>query len=80
MGSITVEVDEKVLEKVAAHAAALGTTPDGLVRDYLERLATAPAAVEPDFEEARRRIRELRAKSTLEVGPITWTRDDLYDR
>lgn len=80
MGSITVEVDEKVLEKVAAHAAARGTTPDGLVRDYLERLAQAPAAVEPNLEEARRRIRELAETSALDFGPVTWTRDDLHER
>ena len=29
---------------------------------------------------SRRRIEGLRSKSRLEVGPVTWTRDELYER
>ncbi|WP_029031816.1 ribbon-helix-helix protein, CopG family [Salinarimonas rosea] len=80
MTSITVEIDDELLEKVAAHAAARGTTPDGLLRDYLEQLAKGPTDADADLEAMRRRIRELRAQSPLEVGPVTWTRESLYER
>lgn len=80
MTSITVEIDDEVLEKVAAHAAARGTTPDGLLKAYLEQLALVPADPDADLETMRRRIRELREQSTLEVGHVTWTRESLYER
>ena len=71
MAFITVEIDDEVLEKVAAYAAARGTTPERLARAYIEHLANAPAPVEPNLEEARRKIRELVKTSTLDFGPVT---------
>ena len=29
--------------------------------------------------EMRRKLERLKEKSTLEVGPITWTREELYE-
>jgi hypothetical protein len=49
---------------------------NAIVRDFL----TALAKQEDRTERARRRIRELSERSTAEVGPITWKREDLYDR
>ncbi|WP_372424177.1 hypothetical protein [Salinarimonas chemoclinalis] len=80
MAFITVEIDDEVLEKVAAYAAARGTAPEGLLKAHLEHLALIPPAVRTDLDEARRKIRELAETSPLDVGPITWTRESLYDR
>jgi hypothetical protein len=74
--NITLTVDEDVLEKVRRVASDRNTTVDALVRDYLVRLALQ----QDRAAKARQRLLELSAESNAEVGPITWTRDDLYDR
>lgn len=74
--NITLAVDEDVLDRVRKIAVDRKTTVNGLVREYLERLALQ----QDRAAKARQRLLELAAESTAEVGPITWTRDDLYDR
>jgi hypothetical protein len=76
MKNITLSIDEAVLDEVRVYAAKRNTTVNGLVRDYLNRLAEQ----EDRTVRARRRLRELMDRSTLEVGPVTWKRDDLYER
>ena len=76
MKNITLAMDETLLDEVRVVAAKKGTTVNAMVRDYL----TSVAKLEDRQERARRRIRELAEKSTAEVGPITWKREELYDR
>jgi hypothetical protein len=76
MKNITLAMDETLLDEVRVAAAKKGTTVNAMVRDYLMSVAK----LEDRKERARRRIRELAEKSTAEVGPITWKREDLYDR
>jgi hypothetical protein len=74
--NITLAIDEAVLEEARVYAARRNTSVNGLVRDFLEGIAKQ----EDRTERARRRLRELAERSTLEVGEVTWKRDDLYDR
>ena len=74
--NITLAIDETVLEEARIYAAKRNTSVNGLVRDFLEGIAKQ----EDRTERARRRLRELAERSTLEVGDVTWKRDDLYDR
>jgi hypothetical protein len=76
MKNITLAIDEALLDEVRIVAAKKGTTVNAMVRDYL----TSIASLEDRQDRARRRIRELAEKSTAEVGPVTWKREDLYDR
>lgn len=76
MKNITLAIDEAVLDEVRVYAARHSTTVNGLVRAYLSRLAEQ----EDRTVRARRRLRELMEQSSLEAGPVTWTRDDLHDR
>lgn len=76
MKNITLAVDENVLEGVRVYAAKHNTTVNAIVRQYL----TAIAEQEDKTVRARRRLRELMDRSTLDVGPVTWSRDDLYGR
>jgi plasmid stability protein len=76
MKNITLAIDETLLDEVRIVAAKKGTTVNAMVRDYL----TSIASLEDRRDRARRRIRELAEKSTAEVGPVTWKREDLYDR
>ncbi len=36
-------------------------------------------ADEDRLREMRRKLERLKEKSSLEVGPITWSRDELYE-
>ncbi|CAA9365126.1 MAG: hypothetical protein AVDCRST_MAG90-3331 [uncultured Microvirga sp.] len=76
MKNITLAMDDKVLEEARVYAAKRGTTVNALVRDFLNGIA----AQEDKTERARRRLRELMERTSLEVGPVTWKRDDLHDR
>jgi hypothetical protein len=76
MKNITLSVDDRTLEAVRVYAADHGTTVNALVRAELERIAASSDRIAA----ARRRIRELAAQSEGEVGEITWTRGDLYER
>jgi hypothetical protein len=74
--NITLAVDEAVLEKVRRIAAERGTTVNALVREHLAQLADQNDRAKT----ARKRLVELARASTVEVGPVTWTRDDLHER
>jgi hypothetical protein len=74
--NITLSVDETVLEQVRIYAAERKTSVNALVRDYLDQVAKSSDRT----DRARRRLLELARASKAEVGPVTWKRDDLYDR
>lgn len=76
MKNITLAVDEEVLSEVRKYAAAQGTTVNALVRDALRRLADRVTDQQQSWDDLFRLSDEAKA----EVGPITWKRDDLYER
>jgi len=76
MKNITLAVDEDVLDEVRRFAARRNTSVNALVRDHLRRIAQN----ENRAQEAMRELREMSDRSNAEVGPLTWTRDQLYDR
>lgn len=78
MKNITLAVDADVLDRVRRHAAQVGTSVNAIVREHLARVARDSDAERKD--RAHRRLMELIDGSTAEVGPITWTRDDIHDR
>jgi hypothetical protein len=76
MKNLTLAIDPVLLDAARVYAAKRGTTVNALVRDYLSGIASQ----EDRYTRARRRIAELAESSGAEVGPVTWKRDDLYDR
>lgn len=77
MKNITLAVDEEVLLAVRKYAAARNTTVNGLVREYLNRLA----AQEEGAANARKKLAEMARNSTWDPGPDwKWDREALYDR
>jgi len=74
--NLTLVVEEDLL--LAARKAALErrTSVNQLVRDFLASLAQEPLR----RQMARVRLEEALEKGLVEVGPLTWTRDELYDR
>lgn len=76
MKNITLAVDEEVLATVRAYAARNNTSVNGLVRDYLTRLAQQ----DDRAAQARQRLVELSAQSPMQLGAWRWNRDEIYDR
>ncbi len=76
MKNITLAVDDEVLVEVRKYAAAQGTTVNALVRDALRRLADRARDQQQSWDE----LFHFSDEAKPEVGPITWKRDDLYER
>ena len=71
--NLTLSISKEVLLEARKYALDHGTSVNRLVRDYLAGLS--------DQEERRRRAREhLLNGPKTEIGPITWKREDLYER
>ncbi len=77
MSNITMTLDDKIIKKVKKIAIEQNTTLTGLVRDYLTRIAKRE---DQRVEEVISQLSEIMNSSNMEVGEITWTRDDLHER
>ncbi|MBC8050675.1 MAG: hypothetical protein H7X92_11110 [Chitinophagales bacterium] len=69
-------IDESVLTAVRQYAAKHNTTLNGLVQDYLTRLAT----FEDRAANARNCMMELSEQSKDRISDWTWNREEIYDR
>ena len=76
MKNISVTVNDHTLAKAEKFASEKKTSVAGLLRDYLRQLTSTPGS----RAAARRQIKRLSAAAQGEVGPRTWTRDEIYDR
>ena len=75
--NITLSIDEKIVKKVRKIAVDKDTTLTAMVREYLTTVANS------DVVEHRERV--ARVKATLQrvsrdMGPRSWTREDLHAR
>ena len=73
---ITLDIDDEVVRKVSRVASDRGTTLSDMVGDYLTSVAESDAA----RQELIAKVRESVERYRRDMGPRTWTRDDLYDR
>jgi len=76
MKNVTIALDEALLREARRIAADRSTSLNAMIREFLEELAER----ESKAAHARRRIVELCRASRAEIGPKTWTRDDLHER
>lgn len=75
MKNITLAIDDGLLERARVYAAVRKTTVNGLVRELLAQ------AVDEDTRivEARKKLKALMERSTLELGPdFVWNREEIY--
>lgn len=77
MSNITMTIDDTVIKKVKKIAIEKNTTLTGLVRDYLTGIAKRE-----DYrtEEIISQLSEIMNSDDIEVGEITWKRDELHER
>ena len=74
--NITLAIDDDVLAQVRRYAADNNTSVNALVRDSLQKIAERASRSDKAWDAL---FRATDAEGP-EVGKITWTRDDLYDR
>lgn len=74
---ITVNIDEEIVRKVRKIAIDKDTTLTAMVRDYLTAIAGSDAVAR---KADANKLMETFEKVSRDVGPRTWTREDLYDR
>jgi hypothetical protein len=73
---LTLTIDEDVLRAARKLALDRNTSVNQMIREYLAGLVGENAR----GRAAAKRLRELVKESKAIVGPVTWTRDDIYDR
>ena len=74
---LKLDIDEHILTKVSTIADARDTTVAELVVEYLTGIATSEASARL---ERIAKLRESIDRYGRDMGPRTWTREDLYDR
>lgn len=74
---ITLNIDDEIAKKVRKIAMDKGTTLTGMVRNYLTSVAGSDAAARKADAD---KLTETLEKVSRDMGPRTWTREDLYDR
>ena len=77
MANLTLVIDDDVLRRARARAAARGTSVNAVIRDLLEQFAgpsVGAAAVQAMFDIADG------AGATVGEAGTTWTRGELHDR
>ena len=74
--NITLSIDEEIMKKVRKIAIDKNTTLTAMVRDYLTAVAKSDAGVKQERIAA---LRESTRRHSRDLGPRTWTRDDLYE-
>jgi len=81
--NLTLSVDEDVLREARKVALDRNTSVNQLVRDYLKQLAGEKERQKQEAAQrklAQKRLEKIFRESRVKIGPITWTRDDLYER
>lgn len=74
---ITLDIDDEVVRRVSRVASDRGTTLSAMVSDYLTSVIESDVAAR---REHAAKFRESAERYSRDMGPRTWTRDDLYDR
>jgi hypothetical protein len=74
--NLTLAIEDEILGAARRLALEQGTTLNQLVRDHLADLVSREDRRRAAAERLNRAMRE----ELVEVGPITWTREDLYGR
>lgn len=75
--NITLSVDEEIVKKVRKIAIDKDTTLTAMVRDYLTNVAASDATAR---KADAAKLMETFEKVSRNMGPRTWTREELYDR
>ena len=74
--NLTLAIEKETLLQARKYALEHGTTVNQLVRDYL----TGLTGLDAGRELARQRMLDAMDRGICKIGPITWKREELYER
>ena len=74
--NLTLTIEEELLRTARKLALDRNTSVNQLVREYLEQLVSEDSRQ----QSAHRWISEHFDNCPVEVGPVTWNRDELHER
>ena len=74
--NLTLAIEGEILDRARLVAAKRKRSLTDLVREFLRGIAQA----DREREASLRRLRSLMGSRPLEVGRVTWKRDDLHGR
>lgn len=74
MANLTIAIDDDVLRRARLRALEAGTSVNALLRSYLK------SYVGDDATAKRRAIVDRAERFRTDIGPVTWSRDDLHQR
>jgi predicted transcriptional regulator len=77
--NVTLSLDEDLVKRVRKIAVDRDTTLTGLIRQYLEQVATDDSALGRKRRE-REALEDSFKKFQFKIGKRNWTREDLHDR
>jgi hypothetical protein len=77
--NLTLSIEEDLLLDARKVALDRRTTVNQLVREYLADLTARPE-LSAEQAAALERLRSIFTSGLVDVGPRTWSREDLYDR
>ena len=73
--NLTLDIDDAIVAKVNKIAAARDTTVEAIVAEYLTEITDTAAA---ERKANADKLMETLEQLSRDMGPRTWTRDDLY--
>ena len=74
--NLTLDIDKETAARITKIAAAQNTTVAAMVSEYLTAMADDTAAVR---KANAAKLMETFDQLSRDMGPRTWTRDDLYE-
>ena len=77
MANLTLSIDANLLKKARMIAIEKDTTVNALVREYLTELVERESSESIDIAN---RLRAIYERTTVPIGKITWSREDLHER
>ena len=77
--NVTLTLDDKLVKEIRKIAVERDTTLTGLVRAYLQDLATQEATSDK-VRRDQERFLEISGRLSVPMGKRTWKREDLYER
>lgn len=76
MANLTIAIEDDILKKARLKAVGDGTSVNAVLRAFLREYTGSTS----ERLESAKRLIALAHEHATEVGPITWKREDLYDR
>jgi plasmid stability protein len=76
MANLTIAIEDTLLREARVRAVEEGTSVNAVVRAFLRDYTGGVG----EQAAAGRRLVQLARENRTALGPITWSRDDLYER